>query len=241
MILPQLIRQHLKNGDDEHFYHLQASDAMHWIQSFSKAEFAGSRILDLGCGHGIFGAELLKEGAEVCFSDTQDFRAEHLRNHEFLALDLDQDPMEKLGQFDGVVCSNVYEHLSQPARLLDGIPQIVKPGGWFFLSWTNWLSPWGGHEFSPFHFLGPRLGPAVFDKLTGKKRLHTPGENLFVTWIGQTLRKIHTNSNLKVVACFPRYYPELKWITSIPGLREVLTWNCALLIQRINEDLDSDQ
>ncbi len=232
MILPKLIRQHLKSGDDEIFYQMQATDAMYWIRRWACDEFQSKQILDLGCGHGIFGSELLKAGAEVDFSDTEDFRDQDLQKYPFTPLDLDNDPISTLGQFDGVVCSNVYEHLRNPFRLVDAIPGLLKPGGWFFLSWTNWLSPWGGHEFSPFHYLGPRFGPAVYDKITGKKRLHTPGENLFVTWIGKSLKKIRSTPGIYVEACFPRYYPELKWITSIPILREFVTWNCALLIRR---------
>src|SRR6478735_519196 len=64
---------------------------------------------------------------------------------DFKALDLEREPISKLGQFDLVICSNVLEHLSDPQRLLEMIPESLTPGGCFYLSWTNWLSPWGGH------------------------------------------------------------------------------------------------
>jgi SAM-dependent methyltransferase len=233
MILFQLIRRHLKHGDDEVFYRLQATDAMHWIQRHAGSGFADQQILDLGCGHGVFGEELIQTGADVTFADAADLRAQRLKASKFLQIDLDQQEAQTLGQFHGVVCSNVLEHLKHPDRLIQNMETLLAPGGWFYLSWTNWLSPWGGHEFSPFHYLGPQLGPKCFDRLTGKKRLHTPGENLFVTRIGKTLSAIKSRPELKVLACAPRYYPELAWITKAPLLREFFTWNCALLIQRV--------
>jgi len=30
----------------------------------------------------------------------------------------------------------------------------------------------------------------------------------------------------------PRYYPELAWVMRLPGLREFLAWNCAVLLAR---------
>jgi len=35
-----------------------------------------------------------------------------------------------------------------------------------------------------------------------------------------------------VTAMAPRYYTELGWLLRVPGFREVLAWNCALLIER---------
>ncbi len=101
-----------------------------------------------------------------------------------------------------------------------------------YLSWTNWLSPWGGHEFSPFHYLGARRGHLWFDRITAQKRKHTPHENLFPTHIGRTLSLLADQPNLRVLRVVPRYYPELAFITKIPGLREFLTWNIAVLLQR---------
>ena len=38
---------------------------------------------------------------------------------------------------------------------------VSRGRGVVFLSWTTWLSPWGGHETSPWHYLGAPCGPAV--------------------------------------------------------------------------------
>lgn len=232
MIIHKLIAHHLKHKDDPGFYLLQAQDAVRWIEASGFKFTPAVRALDVGCGHGIFGAELARRGCSVTFSDEQNFLEPSLASSDFKPLDLERQRLADLGQFDLIVCSNVLEHLSNPQRLIEMIPDALTPNGMFFLSWTNWLSPWGGHEFSPYHYLGPRRGHLVFDKRKGIKRLHTPFVNLFPTYIGEILSTIRKNPKLKIVRAAPRYYPELSFLLHIPLLREFVTWNCALLIQR---------
>ena len=233
MVLPKLISHHLKHGDDPEFYRMQARDAIEWLKKNRIALGPSTRAIDLGCGHGVFGDELLNEGCVVTFADEHKHVLERIAHHPFRQFNIDTDDFASLGEFDLVICSNVYEHLSKPDRFIENLHRCLKPNGSFYLSWTNWLSPWGGHEFSPFHFLGPRLGTRAFDRVTGKKRLHTPYQNLFPTYIGQTLGALKRNPNLRITAVAPRYYPEFGFITRVPIAREFLTWNCALLLQRM--------
>jgi hypothetical protein len=43
---------------------------------------------------------------------------------------------------------------------------------------------------------------------------------------------VRSNAHLRVMRLVPRYYPELAPVTRVPLLREFLTWNCAMLIER---------
>jgi SAM-dependent methyltransferase len=234
VIIHKLIIQHLRRRDDSEFYAMQAEDAIKWIRRQGVELGKGTTVLDLGCGHGIFGAALQREGCLVAFADETNLLLPELRSADFITINLDTDDLSKLGQYDLVICSNVLEHLAKPERFLGSVDGILKREGRLYLSWTNWLSPWGGHEFSPFHFFGPRFGPRLYDKLLGlrRPRIHTPFVNLFPTSIGRTLRFIRNCSGLRVAAGAPRYYPELAFILRIPLLREFLTWNCALLLRR---------
>ncbi|HYE31457.1 MAG TPA: class I SAM-dependent methyltransferase [Methylomirabilota bacterium] len=232
MIIHKLIAQHLKKQDDLEFYQMQAVDAIRWIAQSGVPLGAGVHALDLGCGHGVFGAELLKRGCSVTFSDFDNYLAPTLRTHAFRKFDIDREDPKTLGEYDLVICSNVYEHLSKPKQFLEAAAHFLKPGGVLFLSWTNWLSPWGGHEFSPFHYFGPTLGPKLYDRVMKKQRKHTPHENLFPTYIGETLKIIEAQPELLVRKIAPRYYTEFGFITRIPVVREFITWNCALLIER---------
>ena len=90
-------------------------------------------------------------GAQVVFADFEDLRLDSLKEAPFLQIDLNLADLADYGRHDLVMCSNVLEHLAEPNHLLRHLDQLLNPGGVFYLSWTNWLSPWGGHEFSPWH------------------------------------------------------------------------------------------
>jgi SAM-dependent methyltransferase len=230
VLLPRLIWHHLRHGTDEEFYRLQAQDAIAWLKRVGVRFAPGTRVLDLGCGTGIFGAELLRQGCRVTFADEKNWLSPALADADFRAINLDRDELAALGRYDVVICSNVLEHLARPERLLAAIPDLLAPGGVFYLSWTNWLSPWGGHDFSPFHYLGPRLGPWLWDRLMRRPRQLRPFENLFPTHIGTVLRRLRRVPGVEIRRVVPRYYPELAFLLALPGLREFLAWNCAVVI-----------
>ncbi len=233
MIIHRLIAHHMKHGDDAEFYRIQAKDSIDWLTRTGLEFNSDVDVLDLGCGHGIFGQEIEKFGCKVSFADQSNDLAPELRTAPFLQIDLDKDSFSPLGNHDLVICSNVLEHLSNPDRFLENCRLILNPGGHLYLSWTNWLSPWGGHDFSPFHYFGPKTGHKIYDRVVGKKRIHTPFETLYPTHIGQLLHKIHNLDGLNVVKAVPRYYAELGILMRIPILREFTAWNCAMLIKRI--------
>jgi SAM-dependent methyltransferase len=136
------------------------------------------------------------------------------------------------GSFDLVSSSNVLEHAADRWGMVGELVRVCRPGGHVFLSWTNWLSPFGGHEWSPFHYLGPRLGPRAYRWLRGRPPPTTPpGRNLFVVHVGEVLRALG-RTDLQIVDVAPRYWPRLAFLARIPGVREVALWNCAILIRR---------
>ena len=232
MILPQLLWRFARHRDDAEFYRLQAVDAIRWLRQRGVPFNSGFTALDLGAGHGVFGRELQQLGAHVTYADEQNFLMPELLGAPFRPVNLDQDDFTGLGRFDLVICSNVLEHLALPERFLAQSHELLTPDGFLYLSWTNWLSPWGGHEFSPWHYLGTSLGPAIYDRLSQRRRFHQPYQNLFPTYIGQVLAFLRERSQLEVFAAAPRYYTEFPFLVACPGLREFLTWNCGLLLRR---------
>jgi 2-polyprenyl-3-methyl-5-hydroxy-6-metoxy-1,4-benzoquinol methylase len=233
MILFKLMNHCRKYRDDAGFYQLQALDAIRWLDRQGVKMGKETRVLDLGCGHGVFGAELAKRDCQVAFADESNGLLPELSNAPFRKVNIDRDDIAALGTYDLVVCSNVLEHLEKPGQFIHSAGQLLAPGGKLYLSWTNWLSPWGGHEFSPFHYLGVNRGHLVYDKFFKRKRYHTPFVNLYPTYIGSMLRVIGRDPQLRIVSMAPRYYPEFSFLLRIPGLREFLAWNCALLIGKI--------
>ena len=234
MIIHKLILRHLAHRDDSDFYKLQAQDAIKWIEQNGVGIGHSTTALDIGCGHGIFGAELIKKECQVTFADVGNYLLPEMSHCPFRQIDLNRDDLSTIGQYDLVICSNVLEHLSKPSEFLNRSYQLLAPQGKLYLSWTNWLSQWGGHELSPFHYLGAQRGHLLYDKLVRRRRTHTPFQNLFPTYIGRTLKWIRRDPKLRLLRVAPRYYPECSFLMHLPILREFLAWNCAMLIGEAN-------
>lgn len=194
----------------------------------------GRTVLDLGCGEGQFDRALRSKGATVLATDLDRdgvTRATEERGRAFVA-DGGRAPV-RTASVDGVFCSNVLEHTPEPLAIIDEIERVLRPGGWAYVSWTNWLSPWGGHAIAPLHYLGPERGLRAWRRVFGEpKGTNLPGHNLWVTYIGEILEDVRARPGLRLVRAEPRYYPSQRWLLSVPGVREVLTWNCVLLLER---------
>jgi SAM-dependent methyltransferase len=217
------------------FYERLATEAVEGIP-FS---MAGSRVLDLGCGPGHYTRALRAAGAQVIPVDLspEEFLLEGgPPGGEIVASGMDLPFAD--GSFDGLLCSNMIEHTPDPVAVLDEIERILKPGGWAWISWTNWYSPWGGHDISPFHYLGPRLGLRTYRRVAGREPKNVPLQSLYPLHIGPTLRGLRTRPGFRILDARPRYYPTQRWILRVPGFRELATWNCLLLLERNPDEVE---
>jgi SAM-dependent methyltransferase len=198
----------------------------------SYGPLSGRRLLDLGCGPGFYTAALRERGAEVIpvDNDLAEIAAAGTPPEGAIVADAGDLPIED-STVDGVFCSNMLEHTPTPERVIAEVERVLRPGGWGYISWTNWLSPWGGHSISPYHYLGPRLGPRVHDRLHGPAAKNRVGEGLFPTYIGSMLRVVAARPGLDIERVEPRYWPRLAFICRIPGLREVASWNCVIRVR----------
>ncbi len=200
----------------------------------------GARVLDLGCGGGYYGAALKRSGAEVVAADLAeaDVRQASQRDLSALICDGTRLPFPS-GSFDGVFCSNMLEHTPRPELIFDELERVLRPGGWAWVSWTNWYSPWGGHEIVPLHFLGPHNGLRAWRALFGEPRKNVPFVELWPTYVGRTIAHVRRRPGLEVLDVVPRYYPTQRWILRVPVLREVLTWNCLIMLRRTRAELSA--
>lgn len=195
----------------------------------------GRRILDLGSGPGHYTRALRAAGAEVVVP--AEIAREHLvdstgeRLDGACVCDATRLPFPD-ASFDGIFCSNMLEHTPTPDQVFDEVERVLRPGGWAWVSWTNWYSPWGGHEIVPLHYLGPRRGLAAWRRLYGEPRKNVPFDALWPTYVGRTLAAVRRRAGLRLVDALPRYYPSQRWILRVPGLREVATWNCVLVLEK---------
>jgi SAM-dependent methyltransferase len=221
-----------EQSDPDGFYGALAQDAASQISEFIAVR--GSTVLDIGGGAGYFAAEIRARGAN-CYLIEVD-AAEMMSRGETPPGAVLADgywlPVRD-GGADICVSSNVLEHVSDPNGLIEEMIRATRPGGLIYLSFTNWYSPWGGHEMSPWHYLGAGLAEARYQRKHGKLPKNRFGTSLFPLHIGEVLRLTRRRADVKVLSARPRYYPRWLWpLVLVPGLREIATWNLLLILQR---------
>jgi SAM-dependent methyltransferase len=212
------------------FYRELAADSISQLARYT--ELAGRRVLDVGGGPGHFTAALRARGAHCLLvePDETELRA----GGEPPAGAVRGDGMRLPVGTDAVdVCfsSNVLEHVPDPARMLAEMIRVTRPGGVVYLAFTNWYSPWGGHEMAPWHYLGAGYAERRYTHRTRAAPKNKPGAGLFPVHVGPTLRGIRSRADVRVLDALPRYYPRwTRLVLAVPGLREVVTWNLLLVL-----------
>lgn len=218
--------------DPDRFYTALAADAAG--QLAEHVRLGGQTVLDIGGGAGYLSDELRARGANCCLiePDQAELAARGRPVAGALIASGLQLPVGD-GQADICISSNVLEHVSDPVALITEMIRVTRPGGLIYLSFTNWYSPWGGHEMSPWHYLGAGLAERRYLGRHGRLPKNRFGSTLFPVHIGPVLRELRHRSDVEVIAARPRYYPRCcRVLLRLPGLREVVTWNLLLILRR---------
>jgi SAM-dependent methyltransferase len=100
------------------------------------------RILDIGCGAGVLTAAIRRRFSTAAVlaidaSLTAIISAnEHFTGIDFAVGDAFALPYSP-GYFDVVVCNNIWEHVTEPLRLLESVRRVLAPGGVIVISTPN--------------------------------------------------------------------------------------------------------
>jgi SAM-dependent methyltransferase len=214
------------------FYGALAADAVGHVSQF--APLRDAVVLDVGGGPGYFRAAFESAGST------------------YFTVDADAGELAGLGEIgpgtvvasgmqlpfadasvDICYSSNVLEHVSDPWRMADEMVRVTRPGGLVFISYTVWFGPWGGHETAPWHYLGGRRARRRYHRVHGHEPKNRFGESLFPVTVRDGLAWSRQQSGAAVIAAVPRYNPRFAYVlTRVPLLREVVTWNLALVLRR---------
>lgn len=120
------------------------------------------RLLDVGCGHGFFLAEMARRGWQV---EGIEISTTGLRyGRDILGLDVSDKPLPRLdwpdGCYDVITLFYVIEHLQDPVAVLSETYRLLRPGGLLLLRWPHTapiarlLRPWASRlklYQAPFH------------------------------------------------------------------------------------------
>lgn len=223
----------VEQTDPNRFYRALADDSVRQVGLH--AELLGARVVDVGGGPGFFSAAFDRVGATYVPVDV-DAGEMRLHGREPGPLTVQGSGMAlpfKTGSVDVCYSSNVLEHVPRPWAMADEMVRVTRPGGVVVISYTLWFGPWGGHETSPWHYLGGARAARRYAKRHGHEPKNVFGVSLFRVTAADGLRWARSQSDAVLLAAVPRYLP---WwasaVVRIPGLRELVTWNL-LLVMRV--------
>ncbi|WP_106240969.1 class I SAM-dependent methyltransferase [Allonocardiopsis opalescens] len=226
----------VEQTDPDHFYGLLAADTVGQLSGYTKLD--GATVVDVGGGPGYF-ADALRAAGARCLCVDADAGEMSMRNGAppaVSALGSALDLPLRTGSVDVCFSSNVLEHVPEPWRMADEMLRVTRPGGTVFLSYTLWLSPWGGHETSPWHYLSGEYAARRYERRHGRPPKNRFGRTMFAVSARSALRWARTRAaegRAEVVDVLPRYLP--RWahpVVRVPVLREFATWNLLLVLRR---------
>jgi SAM-dependent methyltransferase len=224
----------LEQTDPATFYTALAADSVRQLARY--VDLAGRVLLDVGGGPGYFADAFRAAGAT------------------YLSLDSDVGEMSLHGRRPVVgtsvvgsgvrlpvadasvdICysSNLLEHVSDPWRAADEMVRVTRPGGIVYISYTNWWSPHGGHETGLWHYFGGHYARDRYLRRRGHAPKNAFGSTLFAVSVADAFRWVRRQGDAELVEIVPRYHP--RWardVVRVPLLREVATWNVAVVMRR---------
>jgi SAM-dependent methyltransferase len=211
-------------------------------------QLAGLNVLDLGSGLGGYSQVFGRLGARVTALDLM--RPPYSGQMQFKGLfawvqgDAERTPFAA-NSFEFVFCASLIEHLPNPLHLIKEIERLLLPDGVAYISFPPYFSPRGGHQYSPFHYLGERLALRLLRNRikyqdwvscwqAPVRDAHAFSE-LYAGWglYRMTIRRFRNlihQTNFILMDASTRYLPinTVQW----PLLGEVLTWHAQFLLRK---------
>lgn len=221
-----------EQADPDGFYERIADDAVLLIEKH--LSLSAAVVADFGGGPGYYSAAFRRRGARTVLvdADLDEIRL-HGRGPQGAVVGLAEQSPLRDDSVDVAFSSNLLEHVPDLAFAADQIMRVVRPGGHAVLSYTIWYGPWGGHETSPWHYLGGHRAARRYERRTGKPPKNLFGQSMYAASASAGLAWLRSRPDLEILAVRPRYLPPyLAFVLSIPLVREVLTWNLWIVVRK---------
>lgn len=221
-----------EQSDPVGFYTLIAEDTAMLIGRH--VDLAGKVVADFGGGPGFYSEAFRARGARTVLvdADPDEIRLHGRRTPGSVVGLVEQAPLAD-SSTDVAFSSNLLEHVSDLGAAADQIVRVVRPGGVVVLSYTIWCGPWGGHETSPWHYLGGHRAARRYQRKHGRPPKNVFGSSMFSATVRDGLEWIRSRPDLEVLEMRPRYWPGwTRHLLRVPLLRELLTWNLWIVVRK---------
>jgi len=221
-----------EQADPAGYYTGLARDTVRQLGQY--ADLDGRVVADVGGGPGYFAREFRAAGARAVCLDTDTGELAGLgRPGPGSAIGSALRLPLATGAVDVCFSSNVLEHVADREAMLAEMVRVTRPGGIIVVSFTNWLSPWGGHETSPWHYIGGDRAARRYQRRYGRAPKNNYGTSLFPVSVAAALAWARAAGGTVLADAVPRYLPGwTRPLLRIPVLREFLTWNLLLVLRR---------
>ncbi len=156
-----------EQADPSSYYAGLAADTIGQLGQYTALN--GRIAVDVGGGPGFFVRELRSAGARAFCVDTDrgELAAMGRPGRGSVLGSALRLPLAS-GAVDVCFSSNVLEHVPDWRAMMAEMVRVTRPGGIVFVAFTNWLSPWGGHETSPWHYLGGERAAGRYQRRHGR-------------------------------------------------------------------------
>jgi SAM-dependent methyltransferase len=218
--------------DPDGFYSLIAADTCRLVERHQSLD--GRTVVDFGGGPGFYSAAFEESGARSVVVDASfDEVTLHGGPHRHTVVARAEQPPLADESVDVAFSSNLLEHVEDLAAVADRIVRVVRPGGLVVLSYTVWWGPWGGHETSPWHYLGGHRAARRYARRHGHPPKNVFGESMYAATVRDGLRWLRSRPDLDVLEVRPRYLPAWSsFLLRVPLLRELVAWNLWMVLRR---------
>ena len=143
------------------------------LHDFSGSDTQSLQLLDIGASTGIIDSFLADHFLKVIGIDIDKEAIEFAKN-SFLKSNLEFRVADAMNlefsdnEFDVVVCTHIYEHVSDADEMIREIFRVLKPGGICYFAAGNRLSIMEPHYKLPFLSILPRSLAHLYMKIAGK-------------------------------------------------------------------------